>query len=210
MMENSRIKEKSTLIKKRRRKNKLLKIAIAVSILLVLVLVVVGIIISKKTFKTTESAVYVNGRQQILCASFEKLDKEYYKADDLKQYVESQIDLYNGNKNEKAIKMTSFKQEGKKIKLFLHYTNSKVYEEFNGQDFFVGTIKEAKAKGYKLPKDAPSNKEYKIVIMEEKIGVKVAGDIVYTSDNVKKVNDSTVTMKDKTDQDTAFIMVIYK
>lgn len=210
MMENNRTNRKSTLIKKRRRKNKLLKIAIAVVILLVLVLVVVGIIISKKTFKTTESAVYVNSNQQVLCASIEKLEKEYYKADDLKQYVESQINLYNGNKDKKAIKMTSFKQEGKTVKLFLHYTNSKVYEEFNGQDFFVGTIKEAKAKGYKLPKGAPSKDDLKIVIMEEKIGVKVAGDIIYTSDNVKKTNDSTVTMKDKTDKDTELIMVIYK
>ena len=212
MMENNNnTKGKTRVIKKRRRRrNNIIKVAIGMVVLLVLLTVVIGFIIGKKTFRTSESAVYVNKNDQILCASIEKLDKEYYKSEDLKQFVENQITTFNSESGDKVIKLSSFKEDGKTVKLFLRYENSKVYEKFNGQEFFVGTLKEAKAKGYEIPKKAPTGDNLKIVIMQEKIGVKVDGEIVYTSANVKKINSSTVTMKDKDEQETDFIMVIYK
>jgi len=71
-------------------------------------------------------------------------------------------------------------------------------------------LSQAKKAGYKIPKSAPTGSDLKVVIMEEKIGVKVDGEIVYHSDNTKKLNDHMVTFKDSKEQETQLIWVIYK
>ena len=203
--------EKSRLKARRRRekKNLLIKILIPIVLLIGIVTTVVLILLSKRTFDTSESAVYVKKSGEILCASIEKLDKDYYSAADLNQYVEEQVSNYN-LQSKNAVKITSFKEDDQKIRLFIKYDNAKAYEEFNGQEFFAGSLSQAKSAGYKIPKNAPSDSDLKVVIMEEKIGVKVDGEIVYYSDNMKKLNDHMVTFKDSKEQETQLIWVIYK
>ena len=203
--------EKNRLKARRRRekKNLLIKIMIPLVLLIVIVTTVILLLLSKRTFDTSESAVYVKKSGEILCASIEKLDKDYYSATELEEYVEEQVANFNLQSKD-AVKITSFKEDNQQIRLFIKYTSAKAYEQFNGQEFFAGTISQAKKEGYKIPKNAPSDSDLKVLIMEEKIGVKVDGDIVYYSDNMKKLNDHMVTFKDSKEQETQWIWVIYK
>lgn len=195
--------------RRREKKNLLIKILIPVVLLIGIVTTVILILLSKRTFDTSESAVYVKKSGEILCASIEKLDKDYYSAAELEKFVDEQVSNFNLQSKD-TVKITSFKEEDHQVRLFIKYENAKAYEQFNGQEFFAGSISQAKKAGYKIPKNAPTDSDLKVLIMEEEIGVKVDGDIVYYSDNMKKLNDHMVTFKDSNEQDTQLIWVIYK
>ena len=203
--------EKNRLKARRRRekKNLLIKIMIPLVLLIVIVTTVILLLLSKRTFDTSESAVYVKKSGEILCASIEKLDKDYYSAAELEKFVDEQVSNFNLQSKD-TVKITSFKEEDHQVRLFIKYENAKAYEQFNGQEFFAGSISQAKKAGYKIPKNAPTDSDLKVLIMEEEIGVKVDGDIVYYSDNMKKLNDHMVTFKDSKEQETQLIWVIYK
>lgn len=186
-----------------------MKILIPVVLLIGIVTTVILILLSKRTFDTSESAVYVKKSGEILCASIEKLDKDYYSAAELEKFVDEQVSNFNLQSKD-TVKITSFKEEDHQVRLFIKYENAKAYEQFNGQEFFAGSISQAKKAGYKIPKNAPTDSDLKVLIMEEEIGVKVDGDIVYYSDNMKKLNDHMVTFKDSKEQETQLIWVIYK
>lgn len=203
--ERSRLK----LRRKRRKMNMMIKILIPAVLLIGIIIAVILILVSKKTFDTDASAIYLKKNGEILCASIDKLDKDYYHSEDLEKFVEEQIADYN-SQSKSDVKMTSYKEEDKQVRLFIKYKNAQDYGKFNGQEFFAGTISQAKKAGYKLPKNAPSDSDLKVVIMEEKIGVRVDGDITYLSDNMEKINDHTATVKKSKNHEAQLVWVIYK
>lgn len=203
--ERSRLKARRT----REKKKLLIMILIPVILLIAITVTVILIFLSKRTFDTDESAVYLKKNGEVMCASIETLDKDYYKSSELENFVNEQIFDFNAQ-SKSDVKLTSFKEEDKKIRVFMKYENAKDYERFNGQEFFMGTLSEAQKAGYKIPKNAPTGSDLKVLVMEEKIGVKVDGEIVYFSENMKKVDSETVSFNKSKKNEAQLIWVIYK
>ncbi|MBE5907191.1 MAG: hypothetical protein E7277_10515 [Lachnospiraceae bacterium] len=183
------------------------------------------------TFETKESAVYVKDNGHVIEANVETFSKDYYSEKELKKFVEDSIDAYTKEHGSKSLALEELKVEGKKATMFLSYESGEDFKEFHGEDFFAGTMAEAMGKGYalddsfykvtgkKIGKAVRSEElenDLQVVIMKERMGVQVSGTICYVSDNVKVVNNHTVTpVRDSKNQiienyGDEYIVVIYK
>ncbi|SFQ08277.1 hypothetical protein SAMN02910358_00672 [Lachnospiraceae bacterium XBB1006] len=183
------------------------------------------------TFETKESAVYVKDNGQVIEANVETFAQKYYDEKELKSFVEESIDAYNKEHDGKGVSLEELKVEDKKAKMFLAYESGKDFKQFHGEPFFAGTMAEAMSEGYalddtfykvegkKLGKTVGSDElenDLQVVIMKERMGVKVSGTICYVSDNVKIVDENTVTpVRDEKHQiienyGDEYIVVIYK
>ena len=184
------------------------------------------------TFDTAESAVYVKGNGTVLEASIESFSEDYYNKEDLESFIDESISDYEAEHEKGSVKKVKLEVENETATLFLKYKSGEDFAAFHGEEFFCGTMAEALAAGYTLNETyykvnndtatgnavASSDMEgdLKVVIMKERMGVKVKGTICYVSDNVEVVDKNTVTpVKDKDgtimeNYGDEYIVVIYK
>lgn len=186
------------------------------------------------TFDTEESAVYIKGNGTILEASIEEFDADYYDEKELENFVDESIQAYEADHEKGSVKKGKLEVKDKTATLFLKYQSGEDFAAFHGEEFFCGTLAEALAAGYNLDeyttdgsyKSVEDSETYvsasemegdmKVVIMKERMGVKVKGTICYVSDNVEVTGKDTVTpAKDKDGKimenyGDEYIVVFYK
>ncbi len=201
-------------------------------LLVVFVVLAFGCVGCGSTFKTEESAIYVKDNGHVIEASIEAFDKEIYKEDELETFVKESIDHFNKENGDGAVKMADLEVKDKKAKLYLEFKSGEDYAKFDGKDFFSGTVAEAIAEGYsfdetyfkvdgkKLGKEVTDNdmleEELNVVILKERVGVKVDGTVCYVSDNVKvQAEDMVLPVKNdegkiKENFGDDYIVVVYK
>lgn len=116
--------------------------------------------------------------------------------EDLESYINQQI---SERQESGKISLDSCKVSSKEVKIVLTYNSCEDYEAFNNMECFVGTIKEAEAAGYNFDATMVDKKgetadktviserkdEWKVLIVEEPMNVKVYDKVLYTTENAE-------------------------
>ena len=117
----------------------------------------------------------------------------------LRSFVKETIDEYNASAKAGDVRLKKCEVSGNQVYLKTFYRNAKVYHDFTGLTFFVGTIEEAAKAGYELQvpmvsanggkkgnrmqwKELQKNKTGKILIVDQAIDIVVPQPIVAVSD----------------------------
>lgn len=117
----------------------------------------------------------------------------------LRSFVKETIDEYNASADAGDVRLKKCEVSGNQVYLKTFYRNAKVYHDFTGLTFFVGTIEEAAKAGYELQvpmvsvdggkkgnrtqwQELQKNKSGKIVIVDQPIDIVVPQSVVAVSD----------------------------
>lgn len=169
-----------------------------ISVLMAALLALTFLAACGNSIKADKNTVYVKKKGQIVGVTVEKFDKDYYDEDELKAYVDEKVQEYVSGHEKNSVKVDTFAVEGDVATLNINYAGYKDYAALNGVEMFVGTVPQALAAGYefeggflkiedgeaKTPAEkgeVTSDADYKVVILSEKLDVKVDGTIAYVS-----------------------------
>ena len=166
-----------------------------------------------KSLNVDENTVYINKKGKVIGAVIENFDKDYYNAEELEQFIHSRVEEYTLKNGEESVEIQDFSVESGIARLNMVYDGYSHYAGFNEIQMFVGSIPQAMAEGYDFSgefrkvedgelksevdkSEVTSNFEYKVVILSEKVNVKVDGTILYvSSDYTSLVEEDTVRIK---------------
>lgn len=143
----------------------------------------------------------------------EAFTASYYDTEELQTSVNEDINYFNEKYEETAVELTDFVFEEGVVKATIEYQNADIYEEFNEETLFLGTIEEALAEKYDAEvtlydvKNSENtvalknieDESYHIMIFTEPVNVKVPKKVLYVSDGLQKGSSSKkVTVTDNT------------
>lgn len=149
------------------------------------------------SLEADRDTVYVQKKGKVICAAVSDFDKEYYDAQELEKYVEERVSAYQQEHGKNSVVIDSFAVENGVAKLYMKYKDCENYQNFNEVTLFSGTVSQALAAGYTF--NAPFTQiedgkaagnventtvmdtDYKVVILSEKVDVKVDGTVQYMS-----------------------------
>lgn len=173
------------------------------------------------------STVYVKEKGNIIAASIEKLDKDNYDEKELEDFINEKVDAYQKKHDKDSAKVSDFSVKKGKAELLMKYAGYEDYQELNNVTLFAGTVPQALAAGYdfetgftkvkdgKASGEADSSKikesDCKVVILSEKIDVKIDGTVKYiSSDYTSMKAKDTVSIKlPKDAEDGADLSLVY-
>lgn len=197
---------------KQRRK---LMITGALAVVLV-VIIIIGVFFlgsCGNAYEADTNTVYLLENGKIVSSSVESFDEEVYSKNDLKSYIKEVVDTYNAE-NGKAVKQKSLNIKDGKAVLVMEYANADIFEDFEGTEFFAGSIADAVAAGYTFEgefanvtdgkvmagttEEFMSDAEYEVVIIKSNVTVSLKDyDICYvSSENTASVENGKVVIKD--------------
>ncbi len=189
-----------------------------VGVLLVLTAAVLGG--CGKEFSADTDTVYVQKKGTIKGANVAAFDKEYYDEAELEGFINDTVDTYVAKAGEGTVAVTSFAVEDGTAHVYLDYAGAEDYAQFNGIDFYAGTVLEAKADGYDIPDafTAVTDKETtwdaednKIVIVGQQTQVRVDGTILFVSSNANAVDKNAADVTyDILDEEAQPAYIVYK
>ncbi|MCI8300555.1 MAG: hypothetical protein HFI69_09420 [Lachnospiraceae bacterium] len=156
-----------------------------------------------KSLEADRDTVYVQKRGAIISAAIADFDKDYYDEEELKSFVEERVEAYQEEHGKNSVKIDEFSVEERVAKLYMKYDGYENYQDFNEVKLFTGTVPQALAAGFDFdaeftkvedgkPAGSIENTEvvdtdYKVVILSEKVDVKVDGAIQYMSSEYTSV-----------------------
>lgn len=173
------------------------------------------------------NTVYVEKKGTVIGASIEKMDKDYYKEDELKEFIDEKVEAYQKEHEKNSVKVSDFSVKDGVAELFMKYAGYEEYQEFNDVTLFAGTVPQALAAGYDFNteftkiKDGKASGEvessevtesdYKVVVLSEKIDVKVDGTIKYMSSDFTsiKADDTASIQLPENAEDGAELSLVY-
>lgn len=189
-----------------------------VGVLLVLTAAVLGG--CGKEFSADTDTVYVQKKGTIKGANVAAFDKEYYDEAELESFINDTVDTYVAKAGEGTVAVTSFAVEDGTAHVYLDYAGAEDYAQFNGIDFYTGTVLDAQADGYDIPdaftavtdKDTTWDAEdNKIVIVGQQTQVRVDGTILFVSSNANAVDKNAADVTyDILDEEAQPAYIVYK
>ena len=157
-----------------------------------------------KSLEAERDTVYVQKKGTVVGAAVSELDKDYYDEEELKQYVESRVAEYQKEHGEKSVEVDRFSVEEGMAKLYIKYASCEDYQALNEVTLFSGTIPQALVEGFDFDADFKEIKEgklagnvessaimdmdAKVVVLSEKVDVKVDGKVLYVSSDYAAVS----------------------
>ncbi len=175
--------------------------------------------------------VYVQKKGKVICAAISDFDKDYYDAEELKGYVEERVQKYQEEHGKNSVEIDEFTVEDKVAKLYMKYKDCDSYQDFNEVTLFSGTVPQALAAGYtfnteftqiengeasgSVENTTVMDSNYKVVILSEKIDVKVDGEIQYLSSDFTTIKaKDTVSIEIPEEEgdgaELSLVYVVYK
>lgn len=204
----------------------------SISLLLITVLGLVFLSACGGSLDVSENTIYVQKKGKITEALVETFDKSYYSAEELEAYINQRMEDYTKSHDEKSIEMKSFAVEDGTARLHMDYAGYEDYAAFNGVELFAGTLPQALAVGYdfedeflsvtdgilgdSVDKDTVTEDDgYKVVILNEKVNVKVDGTVLFVSAQYTGMagkDTVTISMPENAvdGQELALTYIIYK
>lgn len=151
--------------------------------------------------KDTDITTIAVGKDGSLTSTIvEEFEKEYYDAEDLKEYTLDAVAAFNAAGTDRDVSVSKVEEKDGTVVLQMKYPNADNYSEFNGKVFFAGTIAEAYDSGMDLDvtlqdvtdesksagkSDILQMGEKKIVILQENVAVEVPGKLLYASNGTE-------------------------
>ena len=171
-------------------------------------------------FSADKDTVYVQKKGTIKGANVADFDKEYYDETELSDFITDTVDTYVAKAGDGTVTVQEFAVENGVAHVYLDYAGSEDYSEFNGVDFYAGTVLDAKAEGYDIPNafTAVTDKETtwdaegnKIVIVGQQTQVQVDGTILFVSANASTTGKNTADVTyDILDENAQPAYIVYK
>lgn len=175
--------------------------------------------------------VYVQKKGKIICAAISEFDKDYYDAEELRKYIEERVQAYQEEHGKNSVGIEEFTVEDKVAKLYMKYKDCESYQDFNEVTLFSGTVPQALAAGFNfnakftkiengkvsgsVDNTTVMDSDCKVVILSEKMDVKVDGTIQYMSSDYTtiKAKDTVaieVPEEAKDGSEMTLVYVVYK
>lgn len=175
--------------------------------------------------------VYVQKKGKVVCAAISDFDKEYYDEDELRKYIEERVQAYQDENGKNSVEIDNFTVEDKVATLYMKYKDCDTYQDFNEVTLFSGTVPQALAAGFNFNteftevKDGKAagnvdnttvmDSDCKVVILSEKINVKVDGTVQYMSSDYTtiKAKDTVsieVPEEEKDGAEMSLVYIVYK
>lgn len=171
-------------------------------------------------FSSEKDTVYVGKKGTVKGANVAAFDKEYYDETELSDFITDTVDTYVARAGEGTVEIAEFAVEEGVAHVYLNYAGAEDYADFNGVEFFTGTVLDAKAGGYEIADhftaatddettwDAEGNK---IVIIGQQTEVRVDGTILFVSPNASVTGKNTADVTyDILDEAAEPAYIIYK
>ncbi|SDB13301.1 hypothetical protein [Eubacterium oxidoreducens] len=184
----------------------------------------------------------------------EEFTEDYYSEDDLKSFIDEQVETYTSEHESAKIDVgsISYDEESGILTAKLTFGSYEDYAGFNSVTLYAASVIQAMADGYSFDEDfydinsvaeaeteadssasdslstqeetnyasvdadtIKSDSDLKVVITNERLAVKVKGDILYVSDPTAKVlDDDMVELPDseayETGAETPLVYIVYK
>ncbi|MCR5666168.1 MAG: hypothetical protein K6G01_05010 [Eubacterium sp.] len=184
----------------------------------------------------------------------EDFSEDYYSEEDLKSFIDEQIETYTQEHSDAEIdaKSISFDEESGVLTAKLTFGSYEDYAGFNSVTLYAASVIQAMADGYSFDEDfydvtsvaeaetesessgsgslstqedtnyktvdvdtIKSDSDLKVVVTNERLAVKVKGDILYVSDPTAQVlDDDMVELPDtqayETGAETPVVYIVYK
>lgn len=184
-----------------------------------------------KSLEADRDTVYVQKKGAVIGAAISDFDKDYYDEEELKAFVEEKVQNYQEEHGKKSVKIDEFFVEEGVAKLYMKYAGCEEYQDFNDVTLFSGTVPQALAAGFDFNtgftevKDGKAagnveNKtvvdtDYKVVILSEKVDVKVDGTIQYMSSDyttVKAKDTVSIQLPEEVEdgEELSLVYIVYK
>lgn len=171
-------------------------------------------------FSADKDTVYVQKKGTIKGANVADLDKEYYDETELSDFITDTVDTYVSKAGNGTVTIGEFAVENGVAHVYLDYAGAEDYAQFNGVEFFAGSVLDAKAEGYVIPDalTAVTDKETawdvegnKIVIVGQQTQVQVDGTILFVSENASATGKNTADVTfDILDENAQPAYIVYK
>lgn len=173
---------------------------------LLMITVILSAVGCTKGDKVKQTTLYIDNDGKVTGAIVESLDKDYYSAKELTEWVEDSVGEYNKEKNKDALEVKKCEVEKDVAKVTITYDSLEDYSAFNHVKAFDGTIKEAEEAEYDLEKEfisakgKPSvtytelegSKDYRVIIVEESQTIILEEDVLYATSNVKVKGEKAI------------------
>lgn len=171
-------------------------------------------------FSADKDTVYVQKKGTIKGANVADFDKEYYDETELSDFITDTVDTYVARSGDGTVSIQEFAVEDGVAHVYLNYAGAEDYAQFNGVEFYAGTVLDAKADGYDIPDafTAVTDKETtwdaegnKIVIVGQQTQVQVDGTILFVSENASVTGKNTADVTyDILDEEAQPAYIVYK
>lgn len=186
----------------------------------------------------TESTVELKKNGKIVEYTMEDFAESYYDADELKSFIQSEVDAYL-EENDGSIKVSKSEVEEQTAYLTMQYDSADTFSDFNGIDCFAGSIVQARSAGYDFDADfidvasgdtdadpevsvdeieilpvVPADivledDDLKVFIIKDDVDIIVPGTIVYVSADHTEVTDSNRVSVSIGDEETGSDVLVY-
>lgn len=183
------------------------------------------------SLEADRDTVYVQKRGKVICAAVSDFDKDYYDEGELEKYIEERVQAYQQEHDDKSVEIDRFSVEDGVAKLYMKYKDCESYQDFNEVTLFSGTVPQALAAGFTFDaeftevKDGEASgsventtvmdSDCKVVILSEKIDVKVDGTIQYMSSDYTTIKSKDtvsieVPQEAEDGSEMSLVYVVYK
>ncbi len=184
-----------------------------------------------KSLEADRDTVYIQKRGAIISAAIADFDKDYYDEEELKAFAEERVQEYQEEHGKNSVTIDKFSVEEGTAKLYMKYAGYEDYQEFNEVTLFSGTVPQALAAGFTFDTDFTKIKDgkaagsventevvdtdYKVVVLSEKVEVKVDGSVQYmSSDYTSLKGKDTVTVQVPEEagdgEELSLVYIVYK
>lgn len=151
------------------------------------------------SLEVNKNTIYVQKKGKVTGVNVtDSFSKEYYDAQELESYINDRVEAYAAAHGEDSVKVEEFSAEGSTAKLTMQYNGYEDYANFNEVVLFAGSMPQAMSAGYDFEdeflkvedgvlsgtadkSEVIAASDSKVVILSEKVDVKVDGTILYAS-----------------------------
>ncbi|TGY91476.1 hypothetical protein E5329_20845 [Petralouisia muris] len=184
-----------------------------------------------KSLEADRDTVYIQKKGNVVSAAIADFDKDYYDDEELKNYIDERVAEYQEEHGKGSVSIDEFSVEDGVARLFIKYDSCEEYQNFNEVTLFSGTIPQALAEGYNFEeefteiengeaagsadRDAIADLDAKVIILSEKVDVKVDGTIQYVSSRyttMKAKDTVSIQLPEEAEdgEESALVYVIYE
>lgn len=202
----------------------------AVLFILMLVVMAGSLIGCGKSLEADRDTVYVRKNGSVVSAAIADFNKDYYNEEELKGFVDEKVREYQEEHGDDTVKVDEFSVEEGTAKLYIKYDSYGDYQEFNEVTLFSGSVPQALAEGFDfdaeftavqdgaaagtVDKKTVVDSDCKVVILSEKVDVKVDGTIQYMSSKYTTIKDEdTVSVQLPEDagdgEESSLVYIVY-
>jgi hypothetical protein len=158
-----------------------------------------------KVDKITANTIVAKSNGELQVATIEDFDKNYYDLDELKEYIEEQVNAYNKKVGEDKITVDEVDKKDGKAVMILTYSGMDQYATFNevSAAYFTGGIQDISLKLPSTLVDAKNgslastdeilkDEKLKILVLNEPYHIVTDGKVKYYSDKATLVDENEV------------------